>query len=415
MAVKFGLAIGARDRAALGVRAQELLLSRPAEGLPDQPVRAADRRRRRTSTSCSRTAARKPHRRHARAPRGGRRQVAARGAARARPASTSTAPARRCSRSSPSRTCARRKEAVAYMKKVHTLVRYLGICDGNMQEGSFRCDANVSVRPLGAAEVRHARRDQEHQLLPLRREGDQLRGRAPDRAARGRRQGGAGDAPLRSGQGETRSDALEGRGERLPLLPRPGPAAGRARRGLHRARWRAQLPELPDEKAQRFVTAIRAVRPTTPGADREPRAGRLLRDRGARVRRRSQARGQLGRRRAGGAPQSRRPRDHGQPRRRRRRWRGCCGASTTAPSPARSPRKCSRPCGPRARTPTRSSRRAGLRQITDDGAIEQAIDAVLAAQPGPAGRLPLRQGQAVRLLRRPGDEGDAGQGQSRAR
>jgi aspartyl-tRNA(Asn)/glutamyl-tRNA(Gln) amidotransferase subunit B len=41
------------------------------------------------------------------------------------------------------------KEAVAYMKRIHTLVRYLEICDGNMQEGSFRCDANVSVRPKG--------------------------------------------------------------------------------------------------------------------------------------------------------------------------------------------------------------------------------------------------------------------------
>jgi aspartyl-tRNA(Asn)/glutamyl-tRNA(Gln) amidotransferase subunit B len=41
------------------------------------------------------------------------------------------------------------KEAVAYLKKVHTLVRYLEICDGNMQEGSFRCDANVSVRRTG--------------------------------------------------------------------------------------------------------------------------------------------------------------------------------------------------------------------------------------------------------------------------
>ena len=41
------------------------------------------------------------------------------------------------------------KEAVAYMKKIHSLVRYLEICDGNMQEGSFRCDANVSVRPKG--------------------------------------------------------------------------------------------------------------------------------------------------------------------------------------------------------------------------------------------------------------------------
>ncbi len=43
------------------------------------------------------------------------------------------------------------KEAVAYMRKIHQLVRYLGISDGNMQEGSFRCDANVSVRPVGQA------------------------------------------------------------------------------------------------------------------------------------------------------------------------------------------------------------------------------------------------------------------------
>ncbi len=44
------------------------------------------------------------------------------------------------------------REAIAYMKKVHTLVRYLEICDGNMQEGSFRCDANVSVRHKGRHE-----------------------------------------------------------------------------------------------------------------------------------------------------------------------------------------------------------------------------------------------------------------------
>jgi aspartyl-tRNA(Asn)/glutamyl-tRNA(Gln) amidotransferase subunit B len=41
------------------------------------------------------------------------------------------------------------KEAVAYARKIHSLVRYLEICDGNMQEGSFRCDANVSVRRKG--------------------------------------------------------------------------------------------------------------------------------------------------------------------------------------------------------------------------------------------------------------------------
>src|SRR5579864_4682365 len=44
------------------------------------------------------------------------------------------------------------REAVAYMKKMHTLVRYLEICDGNMQEGSFRCDANVSVRKAGSTQ-----------------------------------------------------------------------------------------------------------------------------------------------------------------------------------------------------------------------------------------------------------------------
>jgi aspartyl-tRNA(Asn)/glutamyl-tRNA(Gln) amidotransferase subunit B len=43
-------------------------------------------------------------------------------------------------------------EAVAYAKALHALVRWIDICDGNMQEGSFRCDANVSVRPRGQAE-----------------------------------------------------------------------------------------------------------------------------------------------------------------------------------------------------------------------------------------------------------------------
>src|SRR5450830_237515 len=43
------------------------------------------------------------------------------------------------------------EEAVAYAKALHALVRWIGICDGNMQEGSFRCDANVSVRPRGSA------------------------------------------------------------------------------------------------------------------------------------------------------------------------------------------------------------------------------------------------------------------------
>ncbi len=85
------------------------------------------------------------------------------------------------------------REAVAYMKKIHSLVRYLEICDGNMQEGSFRCDANVSVRPVGQetfgtrAELKNLNsfRFVERAIL--------YRDRPSDRDPGGRRRGGAGD------------------------------------------------------------------------------------------------------------------------------------------------------------------------------------------------------------------------------
>ena len=44
------------------------------------------------------------------------------------------------------------QEASAYLKKIHAILRYLDVCDGNMQEGSFRCDANISLRPVGQKE-----------------------------------------------------------------------------------------------------------------------------------------------------------------------------------------------------------------------------------------------------------------------
>jgi aspartyl-tRNA(Asn)/glutamyl-tRNA(Gln) amidotransferase subunit B len=44
------------------------------------------------------------------------------------------------------------EEAAAYLKKLHAILRYLDICDGNMEEGSFRCDANISLRPVGQQE-----------------------------------------------------------------------------------------------------------------------------------------------------------------------------------------------------------------------------------------------------------------------
>ena len=45
------------------------------------------------------------------------------------------------------------KDAAEYMKKLRTILRYLGVCDGNMEQGSLRCDANVSMRPLGQKEL----------------------------------------------------------------------------------------------------------------------------------------------------------------------------------------------------------------------------------------------------------------------
>ena len=80
-------------------------------------------------------------------------------------------------------------------------------------------------------QIRHPRRDQERQLLPLRQAGHRVRDRAPDRAHRGGREGGAGDPPLRPGQRHDPLHARQGGGPRLPLLPRPGPgAAGHLRR-----------------------------------------------------------------------------------------------------------------------------------------------------------------------------------------
>ena len=89
-------------------------------------------------------------------------------------------------------------EAVAYAKALHALVRWIGICDGNMQEGSFRCDANVSVRPQGETQLGTRCEIKNLNSFRFMQRGDRVRGAPPDRADRGRRHRRAGDAPLRS-------------------------------------------------------------------------------------------------------------------------------------------------------------------------------------------------------------------------
>ena len=105
------------------------------------------------------------------------------------------------------------KEALAYAKKIHQIVTYIGICDGNMQEGSFRVDANVSVRPMGQAEFGTRAELKNINSFRFPGKGDQFRGRAPDRTDRGWRQRGPGDPPVRCQQGRDPVHALKGRGE----------------------------------------------------------------------------------------------------------------------------------------------------------------------------------------------------------
>jgi hypothetical protein len=152
---------GRDDRAGVDLRAQELLLPRPAQGLPDQPVRDAGRPGRRGRLLRRRSRAPGPA--DACASGRGRRQVAARRRPRRRPRrgapldfqgdwsgidlNRAGTPLLEIVTEPDMRSSA---EAVEYARALHTLVVWLGICDGNMQEGSFRCDANVSVRRPGA-------------------------------------------------------------------------------------------------------------------------------------------------------------------------------------------------------------------------------------------------------------------------
>ena len=93
----------------------------------------------------------------------------------------------------------------------------------------MRVDANVSVHQPGDA-VRHPLRDQEPQLGALARPGHRVRGAAPDRPDRGRRDGAPGDPALGRGRRPHAHAAHQGGRRRLPLLPRARPRAARARR-----------------------------------------------------------------------------------------------------------------------------------------------------------------------------------------
>jgi aspartyl-tRNA(Asn)/glutamyl-tRNA(Gln) amidotransferase subunit B len=145
------------------------------------------------------------------------------------------------------------KEAVAYMKKIHTLVRYLEICDGNMQEGSFRCDANVSVRPAGTekfgtrAEIKNLNsfRFVERAInFEVARQIELLEsGRPVVQETR----------LYDPDKGETRSMRSKEEANDYRYFPDPDLLPVKVDAALIES-VRATLPELPDQKAARFST-----------------------------------------------------------------------------------------------------------------------------------------------------------------
>ncbi len=163
-----------------------------------------------------------------------------------------------------------------------------------MQEGSFRCDANVSVRKRGG-EVRHAHRDQERQLLPLRREGDRVRDRAPDRGDRGRRQdrcrrpGCSIRVPARRASCAAKEDANDYRYFLDPDLP----AGDRARKMIELREGRdARAAARPMSRAP--CARFHGLEYDSRAAHAEPRARRAISTRPSVGRRDTEAREQLG-------------------------------------------------------------------------------------------------------------------------
>lgn len=146
-------------------------------------------------------------------------------------------------------------EAVAYLKALHALVVHLGISDGNMEEGSFRCDANVSIRPRGTepfgtrAELknlnsfRHVQKAIEYEIL---RQQDVLAD--GDRVIQETRL-------FDSAKGITQS--MRGKEEAHDYRYFPDPDLVPVRVTPEQiASWRASLPELPEARRQRYVAEL---------------------------------------------------------------------------------------------------------------------------------------------------------------
>ena len=305
-------------------------------------------------------------------------------------------------------------EAVAYAKTLHALVRWIGICDGNMQEGSFRCDANVSVRRCGSdklgtrCEIKNLnsfRFMQEAIEFEVRRQIELIE------------DGGTVVQETRlydPDRRETRSmrskeDAQDYRYFPDPDLPPlvideawiervksadagvAGGDAGAVRARLRAARARRRRADAPTARSRDYFEARRA-RPRRRSRSSSPTGC------WAKSRRRSiAAEIDIAQSPVGAGAR-----------------RACCSASPTARSPARSRRTCSTRCGRAkgdadaiiaAQGPAPDLRR---RRDRDDRRRRDR------GERGDRRRVPRRQGKGVQLAGRQGDGRVEGQGQSGA-
>ena len=273
---RFGCRI---NRERVGSRARTTTI-RTCQGLPDHPVRRAAGRGRLRWRSIW-PAADAAHRHPAPPPRGGRRQARARGHAGDGAGEPGRLQPRRRAADGDGR---RARPALAggggrsTCKAFRAVLVYLGVCDGNMEEGSLRCDANVSLRRRGRHRARHQGRDQEPELVPQRPAGAGVRGRAPGRGARGRR----ARSCRRRGSGTptaayTRSMRSKEYAHDYRYFPEPDlvPLAARRRPGSTRSA--RALPELPRARRQRFVSQYGLPAYDAGVLTQSARAGRLLR------------------------------------------------------------------------------------------------------------------------------------------
>ena len=118
--------------------------------------------------------------------------------------------------------------ARAYVTALRDLLRALGVSDVRMDQGSMRCDSNLSLKLKGADGIRHPHRDQERELAQERRSGSAVRDAAPGSGSRGRRNDHPGDPPLPRGRLH-HAGAQQGDRAGLPLFPGARPRAGGAR------------------------------------------------------------------------------------------------------------------------------------------------------------------------------------------